>query len=468
MPDPGGPRRLALPAIYAALGAAWSAFATWAAPPVIEAAYDGRSWPILNRVMRGRGPHPLGHYLELWGSFSGAVLLAGGLHLALVLATRARGLGAKQRLGLDAFAMAFLGVTVLAGVRHDYVADLEIWDAVLRGSDPWWLVEGRGAPLNAYGPLFNALAPLTLINPLAPKLLFATGYLLVVGRLFGMRRDAGRRSRAGWIFLVLNPFPWVEVAYFGHFDVWVAIACAAAVHLRARGRDAPSGIALASGVLLKYLPLVILPFLILDGRRLRVRLLLATTFPIAFGMALGVVAWGPSTTRPLRFAATRGSNLLSIFRFLRGAYSPLRPLGLAPDADSWALPCLAAAGACLLAWCWARRVGPASSSFAAVLTTLLLYRVGFPQYQVVPFLLCACWANLEWERLRRERVLLALLAAYFGWLATFDVCYAVLGGVLHPGDRWAWLDEVVGLPTFLLGTALLAGLIRFASRPGSA
>ena len=99
----------------------------------------------------------------------------------------------------------------------------------------------------------------------------------------------------------------------------------------------------------------------------------------------------------------------------------------------------------------------------AVLTTLLFYRVGFPQYQIIPLLLTSYWLVAE-RRPGRGPVLAAMLGLYFGWLALFDLFYALVGGVLHPGDRFAWVEEIVGLPTVVLGSMLLIAIARAALR----
>ncbi len=479
LPQLGKARSIA--ALYAALGAGWVGVSRGLVPPIIAAAFEGRSLSVLNRFFRGRTPHPVEHYFALWNAFSGAVLIAGALHLAIVLVvgrlarrhdatgpSGGGGIGVRVGRLFIAFAMAFLVVTVLSGPRHDYVADLEIWDAVLRGFDPWWLVAGRGIPLNAYGPLFNALAALAWVNPMAPKLLFAFAYLAFLIWLVedaGVRRGVVGLPRFGLVAWFLNPFPWVEIAWFGHFDILVAVACVAAVHARSRGRDVSAGASLAAGILLKYIPLVILPFLALDGRRPRPRLFLAAVLPVVLGLGLSVLVWGPPTFRPLTFAATRGSNLLSIFRYLRGADSPLRLVWDAPNLDYLAVPCLAVAGCSVFAWCWWRRAGPAISALLAVLTTLLFYQVGFIQYQMIPFLLASYWAVSPEGPSGPDPLLVASAGIYFGGLALFNVYWASIGGVVHPEDPWAWVEEVAGLPMFLAGCALLASLLRFSSGP---
>ncbi len=50
------------------------------------------------------------------------------------------------------------------------------------------------------------------------------------------------------------------------------------------------------------------------------------------------------------------------------------------------------------------------------------------------------------------------LIGYFGWIATFDVTYCLIG------DGSPRFEDAVGLPTFALGCALAACVVR--SEPG--
>ena len=110
-------------------------------------------------------------------------------------------------------------------------------------------------------------------------------------------------------------------------------ACCAWQRSRARcQRDVAAGVFLGLGVLLKLMPIVLLPFLMLDGRRLRYRLPAAAVITILLGFGASLVIWGPDF-RPLIFAAGRSSHHLSIYRFLKGPYSPLRRLDIVDDLD---------------------------------------------------------------------------------------------------------------------------------------
>ncbi len=467
---------LAVVACHGLACACWVGLARAVAPPVLAEAYRGRSLPALNRVFQRRIHHPLGHYLNLWSDLTNAVALGILLHLALVLLALAtdRGAGGPTIPGgrgrawrLSAFSACFLLVTVLSGPRHDYAAFVEIWDAMRRGEGPWYVAAHLGYSLNAYGPLFNALAPPAWWNPLAPKLLFSSAYLAFVTAFVRAREtpEGGPPSRRATAWLV-GPFCWVEVAYFGHFDVLVAIACALAVSYRRRDRDVASGVALGVGFLLKFLPLAVLPFLAFGRPRVRVRLLGAAALVMAAGMAFGWMVWGDPVFGPLGFARARPSALASVFRFLRGAYSPLRLVTDVPDLDRYSGPAMLAAGAAVFLACQVRKAPPETAAVVSVLTALMFYQVGFPQYQILLFLLLSTWCRTHAGLLSARPWLGLIIDGYLGWFTAFDLVYCYAGGVLHPGDPLAWLDEVAGLPTFVLSVLLLAGMLSATTRRG--
>lgn len=368
-------------------------------------------------------------------------------------------------------ATCFIAITLMSGELHDYILYQGFWTVVRRGEDPWFIENGFWGlqPPNAYGPLFNPLAYLTVIHRLAPKLLFALAY---IAPAVVFTKGLATRGRTSWLAAVgliawaWTPFAWIEVAVRGHFDVLVGLASVLAVHARRRDRDFSCASALAVGVLLKYIPIVLLPFLALDRGRIRVRLVLLTSALIALGLGLSCLVWGPSTFAPLGFAATRFSTYLSIFRFLRGRYSPLQAAGYPVDLDRYCLPILALALLGAWWWCRTRRTDPATAAVLAMLLTMLLYRNGFPQYQMVLLMLTSYWIAEEWGRRRRRTALALALAAYFGWLVAFELVYYWIE------DTSPRFEEAVGLPTFVLGCLLVACIVRSeptaaADEPGS-
>src|SRR5262249_24731561 len=152
-------------------------------------------------------------------------------------------------------------------------------------------------------------------------------------------------------------------------------------------RDAVSGIYLAVGVLLKYMPIVILPFFVFSERRFHFRLLSFCLGGVIVGLAVSTLIWGPSTFLPLALAALR-QPAWSIYDVLASTHSPLRLFWEPPNSNffDWLeKPFLVTAGLAVFLWCVLRRIGPALSATLAILVTLLLHRTGQFNYQMVPF-----------------------------------------------------------------------------------
>lgn len=366
------------------------------------------------------------------------------------------GVGLIAACGLSAIAVA-----LLAGRRQDYIVFAWIWRDVAAGGDPWIAPDGRPTG-NAYGPLFNALALLAHLHPLAPKVAMTLAW---VGLAAWLMRLAGRRPSptsaevAIFAFFFLNPYFWIEAAYFAHFDILVACACVAALHDRLQDRGVRAGAWIGLGIALKFLPIALLPFLMLRRRGLDLKPALGCVIVVADVLGLSLIAWGPSTLYPLSFAAGRESKFLSIFHFLRGIYSPLRYFGPSPDWDVFSVPALAVALGLLFAWSLYRGIGPRESVPAAALLTLAFYKVGHLQFFIVPFALLAYSALTADDKDMRSLALAGLLVFSIG---TLDVLYVFYDEMRRP--PFLAVREAAGLPLFLVECSL-CGV--WAGRPPS-
>ena len=461
---------LRLIAIYAIMCLFWVGFAGWLAPNVVSAAYDERNLSILDWVFPDRSL-PAEHYLDRWNVIAAAALLAAVLHLVIVLFIRGTGRKFDPRSSSHAnatlvvFSAAFLALAVLSGIQGDYKGYLDEWMRVVGGANPWdedsILKWGSNAYGNTYGPLFNALALLAWLNPLTNKLLFAFSYLVYL--IWLIKDFAPRRGVVipwPWAALwLLNPFPWEQIAYFGYFDVLVALACVAAVHSLVCGKDGISGIYLAFGILLKYMPIVILPFLVFSERRFHFRLLSFCLGVVILGLVVSVIIWGTLTFFPVTFAATRHS-VWSIYVVLASSRSPLRLFFDSPNVDWLDKPLLLTTGLATFAWCSLRQIEPVLSSVLAILVTLLFYRIGYANYQMVLFCLISYWVVSNWTRFKQPSVLAALLVGYFSFLAVENLVFwwFVVQTIPH-------LETLASLFQFLLGCALFFSLVQLRPTP---
>jgi hypothetical protein len=478
------PSVYALASIYVAIAAAWLAFAVWVVPPLLAAKDPGKTVSAVNWYIRSFASTLLSHdIVGRWRQFTLAVLIAIFLHMTIfVILRRLDGRSATGRAPADLRAerysnlwlafvsLVFLAVTLIVGPIQDYHHYLTMWYEVEQGHDPWFLVPSRDgtAPLNAYGPLFNLLTVLECLNPLAPKLFFAYAYIVFVlfaTKAFTTNHGSSFVSMAGLTALFWNPFPWVEIAILGHFDILLGVLCIGAIRAWTGGSDLLSGTCLAMAVLLKYFPIGLLPFLALDRGRIRWKLLVVAVTLIALGMGCSYLVWGPTLFKPLTFAATRQSHFMSIFYFLRGQHSPVRWLMEFPNLDSLAPVVLFVA--LLRAWSWyrTRHADIEAACVVAVTTTALLYQSGYPQYHMVPFVLGADWVARHWGILRDRPGRVIAIASYLAWLAVLDSYYLYVTSDDGPRS-WNVLMEVAGLPTFLFGCACLAGVVLSARRSG--
>ena len=458
-------------AIYAAICVAWVGFAKLVAPTVIAAAHNGQNLLNLNWLL-GEAVQPLKYYHEGWSVVAFAVPLAVMLHLVVVVTIRridtnntiapepARQIRTINAI-LIAFSAVFLAVTVFSGERRDYTVYVPEWFDVLAGLDPWDFT--RGFNENAYGPLFNVLAPVVLINVLANKILFAFLYLVYVIWLIKIVAPTRGLTALSWplvFLLILNPYPWVEIAYLGYFDILVGLACVAAVYWQLNGKDWIAGASLGLGVLLKFMPIVILPFLAFSGRRVHFRLFISCVGVVVLGFALSILVWGTSTLRPIEFAATRPAEW-SIYALLNSTHSPLRLFSDAPNTEWLEKPALSIALFVIFASCMRYRTEPALSATLASLVTLLFYRVGWFNYQMVFFVLVSFWTVWKWQELRSHPILVALLVSYLSFITVADLA-RLLGIVV---DIF-YSNMVIILIRCLLSGVLVIALIRFsASKP---
>jgi Glycosyltransferase family 87 len=380
---------------------------------------------------------------------------------------------------LFGFGAAFLALTILSGVgTKDYPAYLIEWDHVIRGDDPWRKLPGADTfAYNTYGPLFNLLAPLIRIDPLANKVFFATGY---VGYVIWLTTSVARKngivlSSPVIIFILLNPLPWVEIAYGGVFDGLTGISCVAATHCALQNKNRESGLWLALGILLKYMPLAILPFLAFDWRGVRVRLVLWCAAPVALGLLLSYLRWGPSTFSPLVFAVTRSTST-SIYDVLARANllldqieSPAQLFRTAPDLSWLAVPCLLVSLLFTFAWCWVHKVTGALPPVMSLLALTLFYWVGFSQYQVALFCSASYWVAIEWRAIQKHRMLINFLVLYFGSVGVMalvtDTHLAHTVARLGDAERMgiAAFSYLLLLLRFGGGIALLAAMMRVSS-----
>lgn len=353
-----------------------------------------------------------------------------------------------------------LGVLVLAsiiGPVHDHSAYVLHWSAILQGSDPWNL--GEGIAKNAYGPLYNALALLYAINPYIPKIAFCIAWLGASYYIINtFRQKYGEQPMillAGIFAVFLNPFFLIMIVVYGSMDIWPAVFCLGAIVFRIQRRFFLSGLILGMGVLFKFYPIVLLPFLMIDERRFRFSLLASCAGTIILGFSISVWVWGMSTFSPLLFATDRPSKALSIFRFLRGEYSPLHYFTDNPNLDAYSSSAVVLFLLIVFYFAWSRKIETSLAAILGLLTTLTFYKVGHHQFYIALFLMAPLWyTQSDLPEAYKNKVFLPM-SLFLAWIVILTLVYFVTGRYrILP-----FLRPTIGLPTFALAIwAITAGI----------
>ena len=445
----------------------WLILAEMLVPSLLSDAYQGSGLQPLNRFFASRAvKKPLEYYLKLWSDFEFAIIFSGLAYIIFIRCIQKSRLTISIQFVSLLTGAIFMLLTVLFGPRQDYVAHIQIWKEVISGNNPWWIQPESGIILNAYGPLFNLFAIPAAINPMAPKIIFAFIYLLFCIKTLELYQEHYQwQGRPVWLLFawLFNPAIWLEIVFYGHFDVLMAILILASVHLCVKKNDYKSGICIGAGFLLKFLPVVVLPFFVITGfdpLKWRWRTLVSALSVMISGMLTSWLIWGSSTFRPLFFASERGSSLISIWRYLRGIHSPWTLMTGHPiNLDRWAMPVMMG----MLLWVFVialkRQSEISHSTFLVLLTVLIFYKVGFLQYQMVLFLILPYWFARNVDQIQSNRPVQLATIAYFIWIVSFDLFDNAVGGIIGQGRPYGWLEEWAGLPTFLVGMALWSVLM---------
>jgi hypothetical protein len=339
--------------------------------------------------------------------------------------------------------------------RQDYGAYVAIWPEILLGNNPW--IYSNGAITgNSYGPLFNSFAYLYGLNSHLPHTLFIIAWLglsVFLLRQYGISAiTLEKEKRLLFWFLILNPFFWIDIVSYGHFDSLLAICILFSILMREKRKYALSGALLAIGVLLKYIPIIILPFLVLEKRKIHVRLVFSFLSLFIFGMALGYILWGSSVFFPFTLSNLRDSTFLSIFRFLRSPYSPL------PNLDGFSLWIMVGVWSPLILLHFWFDFEIFLITCVSLTSVLLFSKFGNPQYYTSLFFLVPYWwLNERKAKANPNKMILTAFLTPLVSLTSVNLIYAATQGFKN---QWEWMDDTIGLPFFCLGMFCMVLMIR--------
>jgi hypothetical protein len=227
------------------------------------------------------------------------------------------------------------------------------------------------------------------------------------------------------------------------------------VAARSLGISVLTGIFTACAVVLKYYPAVLVPFFSVQNRKLDWQFIISFSLTLLAIFSFTIFQWGFTFLNAITLTTDRQSKILSVFRFLRGPYSPFKSIFGIQNVDQYSIPLLSFALILLLVFLIYKRIDIISGSLLLLITTFTLYKVGHQQFQVTLYLLLIYWLI---ERAPFHRSTLVAVWLYVVFINFFDIGYYL---TLYKGD-WRFVRDTVGLLSFCIMTFLFITILREA------
>jgi Gpi18-like mannosyltransferase len=201
-----------------------------------------------------------------------------------------------------------------SGSLHDYKLYIAQWNLVLSHQDPW-------STDNAYGPLYNLLAYIMkYFGVLAPKyfsIIVWSSFFLFCWYLTLRSRNRFPKIIFLFLFGIANFLVFCMVFLYGSNDSLVSASVGFALLFYLRGKTILPGILFGLAALIKFYPLLLIPFFILDSRKNSFKAGFIASSIFVLGMVGSFFYWGKSTLHPVMFGIDRGPNLLSILNTIQ-------------------------------------------------------------------------------------------------------------------------------------------------------
>ncbi|KAA3663511.1 MAG: DUF2029 domain-containing protein [Chloroflexi bacterium] len=335
-----------------------------------------------------------------------------------------------------------LGVAIFSAPTHDYELYLRSWEVTIQGQNPWSVVT-----TNAYGPIHSALALLYSIHFNLPRMLFVVLWLVCsfgISLLVHQNQAISQEWKyVFYLILFLNPLFWVFIVRFGTNDMLMAFFVLASIVLFIKQRDIPAGAFMALAIGLKFIPIIMVPFLIYSRKRIRWRFAFSVLISLIIIFGVGYFLWGSNMRLPFQWAAERHSKILSIYRFLRGEFSPLRIVVENPNLDGLSVYLSITAVSIFFLIHVMYRFDSFVSSIISLGLLLMFYKVGHHQFYITLILLIMLWIGLEYEHIASANATLTPFFIFTIWIAFVSFLY-----ILTDGYEGTNFREILGLPTF--------------------
>lgn len=353
------------------------------------------------------------------------------------------------------FSSFILTVLIIAFSNNsfDYKQYEVQWQYFLESGNPWrW-----GS--NTYGPLHGMFAYVHSIWVKAPRMIFSltflfASYLLAKELLKDSKLELSQKKL--FIFLLLlNPLYWIFSVVFGCNDAFVAGLTLFSILLYRNNKYLTSALFLSLAILMKFIPIIIIPFLAFYQNRIRWRFSIASISITLIGFYISYLKWGGMVFHPFRVSAEREAKLLSIFRYIDGDFSILP--ALSNHQTDLISTQIIAYGLILIFFMYLLTNSRNQLTAIALALTFLLtfYKVGhFQFYMSLELILFLLIADLGKEGFHYQAAI-KVLFFFIIWFGLLTISFAATEGYYK---NFEFLREIISLPQFTVSLILILAL----------
>ena len=196
------------------------------------------------------------------------------------------------------------------GSRHDYSLYSITWQGVLN-QDP-------NIYYHSYGPLHLFFAFIFNLNPLLPKIIY--GILFSIFQIFLFLKLLKLEDKFLLLFYISIPCNFLIIAtvyFYGINDSIVTFFLFFSLIFKLDKKDVLSGIFLSVSILTKIYPILLVPFFILERKKINIKLLFSLIVSLIVIMLISFYFFGNKLILdPFMFGAARDPKLLSILASL--------------------------------------------------------------------------------------------------------------------------------------------------------
>ncbi len=196
------------------------------------------------------------------------------------------------------------------GSRHDYSLYSITWQGVLN-QDP-------NIYYHSYGPLHLFFAFIFNLNPLLPKIIY--GILFSIFQIFLFLKLLKLEDKFLLLFYISIPCNFLIIAtvyFYGINDSIVTFFLFFSLIFKLDKKDLLSGIFLSVSILTKIYPILLVPFFILERKKINIKLLFSLIVSLIVIMLISFYFFGNKLILdPFMFGAARDPKLLSILASL--------------------------------------------------------------------------------------------------------------------------------------------------------